>query len=60
MLGVVHIAVERQTMNRDRILPGNLSKKAVDRLKAMTPLTFRGQAVLFLLPLIIIISGQSV
>ncbi|MFA7061694.1 MAG: ATP-binding protein [Pedobacter sp.] len=43
-------------MNRNRILPDNLSKKVVDRLKAMKPLTFRGQAVLFLLPLIIIIS----
>ena len=37
-------------------VPGERKKRRSDRLKALVPLTFRGQAVLFLFPLIVIIS----
>jgi signal transduction histidine kinase/DNA-binding NarL/FixJ family response regulator/HAMP domain-containing protein len=37
-------------------LPGERKERLSDRLKALMPLTFRGQAVLFLFPLIVIIS----
>ena len=43
-------------MNSDNSPPDYPRKSLFDRLKAMTPLTFRGQAVLFLIPMIVIIS----
>jgi len=43
-------------MNRDNQTPELQKCGLVGRLKAMIPLTFRGQAVLFLFPLIVIIS----
>ena len=43
-------------MNSDNLPPDTLRKRVFDRLMAMKPLTFRGQAVLFLIPMIVIIS----
>lgn len=43
-------------MNNDNLAPDTPGKRAFDRLKALIPLTFRGQAVLFLFPMIVIIS----
>ena len=46
----------KDTTNSDNTAPELGKRGLVDRLKALIPLTFRGQAVLFLFPLIIIIS----
>ena len=43
-------------LNNDNLPPITLRKRVFDRLEAITPLTFRGQAVLFLIPMIVIIS----
>lgn len=45
-----------ETMNRDNHAPLQREPGISGRLKALIPLTFRGQAVLFLFPLIVIIS----
>jgi signal transduction histidine kinase/CheY-like chemotaxis protein len=46
----------KDTTNSDNTVPEPGKHGLVDRLKALIPLTFRGQAVLFLFPLIVIIS----
>ena len=43
--------------NSDNTPPEQRKRGVSDRLKALVPLTFRGQAVLFLFPLIVIISS---
>lgn len=43
-------------MSNDNPAPDKSGKRVFDRLKDMIPLTFRGQAVLFLFPMIVIIS----
>src|ERR1039457_3595233 len=44
-------------MNTDNLPPDQRKRGLFDRLKNLIPLTFRGQAVLFLFPLIVIISA---
>ncbi|MFA7405662.1 MAG: hypothetical protein WC007_16845, partial [Pelobacteraceae bacterium] len=44
------------SINCDNQAPEQRKQSVADRLKALIPLTFRGQAVLFLFPLIVIIS----
>jgi signal transduction histidine kinase/DNA-binding NarL/FixJ family response regulator len=49
-------AMTSANKNNDNLPPERRNKRVSDRLKALIPLTFRGQAVLFLFPMIVIIS----